>query len=333
MTANTTTNKMENITIDVGKYIFACFIPLLHIPSSDTFFLTIAQIFSRLGVPFFFIVAGYYLEQKIRTNPDNKNQIIKAYCLKIAKMFCIWEIIYAPFQLIPYIENAGIMKGVLSWIHVVIMFTPSYLWYLIALIIGVLICSLIKDARVGILLASIVYIIGTLMNSYRPFLIDNQALHAYYSIFITTRNGIFFGFPLVFFGMWLHNLNLSTRKSIIFLSISCIAYIVEVLIVRNMVPPTTDTSMYFTLPFVLIFLVQIFIHYDFCLKNKCLTDNARRLRYSSTVIYVTQYGLIMFMGFMHLPSNYSFIVWISVVCLGTLIAFTTYGTKIQKKLF
>lgn len=53
------------VGIDYGRFIFACLIPLLHIPFSNPVVNVIAQYISRLGVPFFFGVSGFFLSKSI----------------------------------------------------------------------------------------------------------------------------------------------------------------------------------------------------------------------------------------------------------------------------
>ena len=51
--------------IDIGRLIFACLIPLLHIGMSDQVSFVVKQYVSRLGVPFFFAVSGMFLSKSI----------------------------------------------------------------------------------------------------------------------------------------------------------------------------------------------------------------------------------------------------------------------------
>ncbi|MBQ8683089.1 MAG: hypothetical protein IJ518_01065 [Clostridia bacterium] len=62
-TAQPTAANRQSLTgIDVAKFVFACLIPFLHISFGDSPVKEImAQYFGRLGVPFFFTVAGMLL--------------------------------------------------------------------------------------------------------------------------------------------------------------------------------------------------------------------------------------------------------------------------------
>lgn len=46
--------------IDILKFIFACLIPLLHIPFGNGVPVVLQQYVARLGVPFFFAASGFF---------------------------------------------------------------------------------------------------------------------------------------------------------------------------------------------------------------------------------------------------------------------------------
>ena len=69
----------RNAGIDLLKLVFACLIPLLHIPFAEkgvvAFF---EQYVARMGVPFFFAASGYLYPRiisakKARCHPSGKN--------------------------------------------------------------------------------------------------------------------------------------------------------------------------------------------------------------------------------------------------------------------
>ncbi len=325
----------ENISIDLFKYAFACMIPMLHIVSSNPIFLDMAQYIARLGVPFFFAASGLFLGIKLKRDPDYKWTIAKKYCKRIIGMFCIWEAIYAPFQLSKIFPVYGVPRGVAIWLHDVVMCCPSYLWYLVATVIGVLLFVVTYQKRYALPLVAMLYILGTVMNSYRPFLPECSVLGAYYQLFQTTRNGLFFGFPCIFLGSLVGDKEIQKRAMAIGLLISSLLYVVEVSLVRGVVPASTDTSMYFTIPLVIFFLLRILVAADPCARFPFIRNQAPFLRHSSTVIYVTQFGLIMAAVVLFNIVGFSsgWATWAVVILLGTLTGAMTFKRKIGKVLF
>ena len=65
--------------IDIGRLIFACLIPILHIGFSGTGIEIVRQHVSRLGVPFFFVVAGMFLIKSIEKKAEQQrlNSILR----------------------------------------------------------------------------------------------------------------------------------------------------------------------------------------------------------------------------------------------------------------
>ena len=63
-------NTKENVLLDIMRVIMACLIPFLHIPKDDSFInIRLIEVYvSRLGVPFFFAVSGYFLYTSVEKN-------------------------------------------------------------------------------------------------------------------------------------------------------------------------------------------------------------------------------------------------------------------------
>ncbi len=326
----------ENITIDVLKYLFACAIPLLHVATADSLQGTVAQYISRLGVPFFFAASGYFLSAKIEADPANKGAIAKRYILRIFKMYCIWEIIYAPLQLAGVFPEQG-LRGLALWAQTLVMQSPSYLWYLVATIVGVFLFALTYRKAFAIPLAIGIYVIGTLMNSYRPFIDGGglDILNQYYAVFLTTRNGVFFGFPLILVGSLVRSVKLSRRSAVLLFLLSVVLYIVEVTLVRASVPPSTDTSMYFTIPWVILLLLVLATQKDSMSQLPWAVKSAKRLRFASTVIYVAQYGLI-WVSTLFMPTEpvlSSLLTWCFIIAVGTTSAFLLFKNRVFRFFF
>ena len=94
-----------NRGLDIGRLVFACLIPFLHIPFADGLVIEIIrQYFSRLGVPFFFAVSGYLLSRSVRSR--GSTEALKRYVKRIGIMLLVWLVVYFPL----YMDNNEIVE-------------------------------------------------------------------------------------------------------------------------------------------------------------------------------------------------------------------------------
>ena len=123
--------------IDIGRVIFACLIPLLHIAFPENIGLVIVrQYLARLGVPFFFAVSGMFLCRSIEKY--GASQALKKYLIRIGRVLLIWLLIYSPI-LIAWSES------VLRLLQEIVFKTPAYLWYLTGLLFAAIPFCLVKS--------------------------------------------------------------------------------------------------------------------------------------------------------------------------------------------
>lgn len=140
-------------TIDLFKFIFACLIPLLHIPFIDNpFIFVVRQYVSRLGVPFFFIVSGIVLTKSMLKR--GKYHAVYRYIKRIVILVLVWLLIYSPLLYKELYLNPNAIK-------ILVFQTPAFLWYLTSLIVASFLVFIISDYKVQLFLASVLYIIGT----------------------------------------------------------------------------------------------------------------------------------------------------------------------------
>ena len=84
--------------LDVTKVILAVLVSARHViqifyPAESKWRMVIGGWLSNLAVPGFFVMAGFLLFRKVENGRTRKNQaIIKAYCLRIAKLALIWSV-------------------------------------------------------------------------------------------------------------------------------------------------------------------------------------------------------------------------------------------------
>lgn len=251
--------------IDIGRVIFACLIPLLHIGMSDPVSFIVKQYVSRLGVPFFFAVAGMFLSRTIEKS--NGVAALKKYIFKIGRMLLIWLVIYLPILML---RQEGLT------IRELLFKTPAYFWYLTALLVASIPFCLVRN-RKGLLYVSLaLYAFGTVFGEAYSQL--TGGLPVYESIFITTRNGVFFGLPMMCIGEASWNREKISPPEFLVMG----GYIAEVTFVCLHSEPG---SMYLTLPGLIYFLM-------IALRTWNPNVNTTWFGGISSAIYVMQFGII-----------------------------------------
>ena len=298
--------------IEIWRVVFACLIPLLHISFSGVEFTIIRQYLSRLGVPFFYIVAGMFLAKSL----DDRGNVLalKQYGLKIGRMLFLWLAIYFPILL---------MRQEGTTLQEIVFKTPAYLWYLTGLLVASIPFCLFQNRKRLLYFSVLLYVLGTIFSESYKWLIGG--FPTYETVFLTTRNGIFFALPLMCVGeqTWKRD-----KANIGLLTVFGVALIAEITLVGNYASTLDDRSMYFFLP--------LFMYEFVLLCRQWNPDvNSRWLGGISSSIYLMQFGIItvvMKLGeIIHAQSPLiQFITWVCVCVIPTVLYLALRKTIIVK---
>ena len=308
--------------IDIFKFLFACLIPLLHInfgtvPAVDF----IRQYISRLGVPFFFAASGFFLSHSI------KNRGAAAALLRhesrVGKLLLVWLIIYSPLLF------SSVLDGFFPWQEVLFK-TPAYLWYLTALLVAAIPFCLIRNRKLLWNISFLLYIAGTLISESYDWL--TGGFPGYTNIFLTTRNGIFFGLPILCVGeICGHNPVSSQKKQSILLLLSTVALFAEITFVGNHASAEADRSMYLFLPAFTYSLFRFAMNFNVPYDTSFIWG-------ASTAIYLTQFGFIcvssIIMNFFAVSTlSWNWLTYLILIVGGCVIYRLSRGNRILKHLF
>lgn len=214
--------------LDILKYICAILIIILHMRPflnfSSELDLAFNNIITRICVPIFFLITGYFVAKK---ENDNSNYI-KNYIRKTIPLYLVWSIIYIPVIISFIISNMQVAMDYLSSltiplyylmplalllipvvILIALIYTGMYyhLWYFPAIILSLIVLSKWKrkfPVKYLLIISFLLLLFGATETYYGVLpLTIKQLLSYYYKIFFTTRNFLFFGLFYVVLGYFM----------------------------------------------------------------------------------------------------------------------------------
>lgn len=198
----------RSISLDLLK-LFLCIIvvaghlyPLFEIGSKLGWF--IINGYARNLVPFFLIINGYFLAKKI---DDNKS--VGKYLKHLIIVYVVWMLVYLKSY---YWQSAP---------RIILHFIEGYhhLWYLPALMEGVIILFLlkkwIKNDYILVGIGTILYLIGNQINTYSSF----EPI---------SKNGIFYGYFYITLGYVIKKYSIEKKISSPILAIGVILGLITI---------------------------------------------------------------------------------------------------------
>lgn len=200
----------RNVYIDYMKFIAAFLVVAIHVSplsginENGDFILT--RIIARIAVPYFFMVSGYYVL------PDSKKHNGRAvkFLKKTGILYLTAVILYLPINL--YTGYFKELKAGKVLRDIFFDGTFYHLWYLPAVMLGVLLCLFlirIMGERAAFIITVILYLAGLLGDSYygltRLLPVMGKIYDGILQVFSYTRNGIFFAPVFLMLGCLIKN--------------------------------------------------------------------------------------------------------------------------------
>lgn len=200
----------RNTSIDHMKLIAAFLVVAIHVSPlsgiNETGDFILTRIIARIAVPFFFMVTGYFvLPDSIRHN----GRVLK-FLKKTGILYLTAMILYLPVN-----YYAGYFKQLkITTILKDVFFDGTFyhLWYLPAVMLGILICLFlirITGQKAAFFISLILYLAGLLGDSYygftRLFPFIEKLYDGIFQISSYTRNGIFFAPIFLMLGCLIKN--------------------------------------------------------------------------------------------------------------------------------
>ena len=250
------------------KFIMAFDVVAMHTTVGNPLYI------KDLAVPFFFLASGFFLFRKLDAcRPEEEGALRKKWLSRIARMYLVWTVIYLPFTVY------GLVKAGNPFIYSLAQFFRNFLfigenflswplWYLLGMIWAGCIIFMLRKLGVpiwGMLLAGFALILVAQFS-------DLESNGFYHSVFKTTRNGIFVGFPFMVAGGALAGVDLCRVSPFVWLAVFA-ALLAGTKLAAWLVLPSA----------VALFLFAASIR-DFGFVSESLS---RTLRQSSVVIYLS----------------------------------------------
>ena len=221
-------NKLNYQNLNILKYISSILIIILHLRPflnySNELDLAFNNIITRICVPIFFIITGYFVAKKEK---ENKNYI-KKYIKKTIPLYFAWSLLYIPviigtiIQYLPiineYISKINITLPLLIILSIILLpiivlialcYTGVYyhLWYFPAIIFSLIVLKKWKqkfNIKYLLIISFILLLFGATETYYGVLPLSiKRILSYYYNIFFTTRNFLFFGLFYVVLGYYI----------------------------------------------------------------------------------------------------------------------------------
>jgi len=260
-------NKKYYPAVDIMKFICALLVIIVHTnplqPHYPLSNFILINVFGRISVPFFFISAGYLFAQ---SSKEKGSKYFRGYIKALIRLYLIWFIIYLPFGLFRIQEmvpgNINLWLGIGIFIEALLLHGSYFhLWYLIALIIGLIILHLFQKRfaiKYLIIIGVFLFIFGlseTYIDFFRQIPYVGKASEFYFRWFYTTRNGIFFGlvFLAIGFDLFGDTSKLKVKNSGIWSIVFFSGLMMEALLLRYFSVPLNYNLLIMQIPFTICF--------------------------------------------------------------------------------
>ncbi len=229
----------RNSSIDIFRYFCSLLVVLIHAhPFADINFnadYIVSTILPRIGVPFFFAVAGFFYIQKLESNL----KVFIPYIKRLLQTYFIWTLIYYAIDFFSW--GYGQLKGfiVTGTINFLIKGSYYHFWFFPAIIFCVCFTTLLfklKLNKIIIPLSIILYIIGCLGCSYFQVTSNLPILGVLYNseYFTLIRRIFLMGFPFFVSGYAVYKIKnkilnkLSNTKLLTAVVLSVILWLAEI---------------------------------------------------------------------------------------------------------
>ncbi|HEX9025911.1 MAG TPA: acyltransferase [Clostridium sp.] len=244
-----TKNSVHYGMINVLRLVFAIAVISIHTMAfksiNEDLWIATSMGIARLAVPFFFIVSGYFLYNRIGSKKESKSTLKRLLIL-----YTSWVLIEI-ITLFPMVLNSLGAPPILIIERLLFIGITGSLWYISSLIIAILIISpLLKKDQIILLLiiGFVLYLFGTTGDTYYGLFektMLNPLINGYTRVFLMPQIGITESILFVSLGTLInkYKLNEKVKKSGLLSIISIILLLIETFAL-NKTGIAKDANMY-----------------------------------------------------------------------------------------
>lgn len=244
-----TENSVHYGMIDVLRLVFAIAVVSIHTMAfksiNEDLWIATSMGISRLAVPFFFIVSGYFLYNRIQSSKEPKFTLKRLLIL-----YVLWVLIETVTLLPVVLSNLNMPIRIIIQRFLFIGITGS-LWYISSLIITIfMIAPLLRKDKIVLLLivGFILYLFGTSGDTYNGLYENtmlNPLIKGYSGVFFLPQIGITESVLFVTLGASISKYKLNEKiKNVGLLSIVSIIVLLVETFVLNKTGIAKDANMY-----------------------------------------------------------------------------------------
>ncbi|PTO40547.1 transcriptional regulator [Enterococcus mundtii] len=250
--------KNKNQNLYIAQFIATVCVVVVHsgtIVSDPALHFVVKSMVCRIAVPFFFINNAYFF----RMNSKREGDSLK-WLRKIVRLYAVIFILYIPFGIQLIQQTVHVHLGLLPIVFVTSFFYSGsfyHLWYFPALVFSIVMVRYMLQKlgyRWMLLICLLLFSIGSI-ETYSAFFSDPLlvlGVEKYFSVFATTRNGLFFSpiFVLIGFVLADNKYRLKKYSKSLFYGLilaSLIGVFEGMIVFQNQ--GIDKNFMYFTIPF------------------------------------------------------------------------------------
>lgn len=327
-------HKINYGMIDILRLFFAICVVIVHTSAfysvNNTLFFIINMGLCRIAVPFFFIVSGYFLYNKIHLKSETSNTLKKM--LKFYFLCVLLEVI----TLTPIIKiiNRDIWNLSVSAIVGKTIFSglSGSFWYIFSLILSIFIISpLIKKDKIisCFIIGIILYLIGSAGSCYYGIFkntIFDTLTKFYTSIFILPQIGFTVAIPFLSMGLLINKYKLNEKfKHSGLIIIVFVLFLIFESFLLNTKDIATGVDMYLSL----LFLVPLILIWAINHKKNIPPKFSNMCRdYSSKIYCIHQ--IIMYWLLTIFPYTFkNTVLRFAITFLVTILIIVTYSRHLR----
>lgn len=198
--------KSEYRALDFFRIICAALVVCIHIQFFSDVNARLSFLFNytvcRIGVPFFFLVSGFFVDKKIGGGQD-----FWKYTRRLIGIYGVYSLIYIPVVVRTYLVHHFTVQQVFIDFLIRLFIKGIYpvLWFFPSLITSLVLLRLMlrrMSIQKVILWSGVLYTLETLMNNFKSVFQAYEVFKWYYTLPVMP-NGFFFGLFLISIGYFI----------------------------------------------------------------------------------------------------------------------------------